>query len=248
MKIVCNPITNSTFVRNGITDKKSLANLINTLTMVNRKQTQPTLEHQSLRGKKMSHRAVAPVIATLLMVAIAVVGGTIIFVFSQGFFGEAQLSGTPLIESVEILGYDTRDVDALRAHDGTVMAAGTGGNVTAAGKQADERIAIYVTNHSVEQVVLDEVRFGGTAYTYNTAASVSLWNSTTSLSQGEYSILTDSTSILQEQTANIPPGQTATILVDLDDNYILGRDAQLKMTTSQDNVFVGTIILGQNRG
>ncbi|GFN40744.1 MAG: hypothetical protein YK1312THETA_50001, partial [Marine Group I thaumarchaeote] len=40
---------------------------------------------------RTKHRAVAPVIATLLMVAIAVVGGTIIFVFSQGFFNQAQV-------------------------------------------------------------------------------------------------------------------------------------------------------------
>ena len=44
---------------------------------------------------KSNHRAVAPVIATLLMVAIAVVGGTIIFVFSQGFFSSSQISGRP---------------------------------------------------------------------------------------------------------------------------------------------------------
>ena len=50
---------------------------------------------------KSSHKAVAPVIATLLMVAIAVVGGTIIFVFSQGFFSSSQISGSPQIEAVQ---------------------------------------------------------------------------------------------------------------------------------------------------
>ena len=49
-------------------------------------------------------RAVAPVIATLLMVAIAVVGGTIIFVFSQGFFNQSQISGTPSIVFAVIIG------------------------------------------------------------------------------------------------------------------------------------------------
>ena len=37
-------------------------------------------------------KAVAPVIATLLLVAIVVVGGSIIFVFSQGFFSNAEIS------------------------------------------------------------------------------------------------------------------------------------------------------------
>jgi len=52
-----------------------------------------------LQSKLTSRRAVAPVIATLLLVAIAVVGGSIVFVFSQGFFSSAQISGAPQIES-----------------------------------------------------------------------------------------------------------------------------------------------------
>ena len=56
--------------------------------------------------KLTSRRAVAPVIATLLLVAIAVVGGSIVFVFSQGFFSSAQISGSPNIESLKITGYD----------------------------------------------------------------------------------------------------------------------------------------------
>jgi len=67
---------------------------------------------QEKRTRK--HRAVAPVIATLLMVAIAVVGGSIIFVFSQGFFSQAQISGTPTIELIKIVGYDARDVTTLQ--------------------------------------------------------------------------------------------------------------------------------------
>ena len=64
----------------------------------------------SKRNKLTSRRAVAPVIATLLLVAIAVVGGSIVFVFSQGFFSSAQISGAPQIESLQITGYDARDV------------------------------------------------------------------------------------------------------------------------------------------
>ncbi len=75
----------------------------------------------TLGKRTRKHRAVAPVIASLLMVAIAVVGGTIIFVFSQGFFNQSQVSGTQKIESVKIIGYDARDVAKLTAHDGLAM-------------------------------------------------------------------------------------------------------------------------------
>ena len=69
-------------------------------------------------NKVASRRAVAPVIAKLLLVAIAVVGGSIIFVFSQGFFSSAQISGQPSVESIEVVGYDMSDVDELVMHDG----------------------------------------------------------------------------------------------------------------------------------
>jgi flagellin-like protein len=195
-----------------------------------------------------NRRAVAPVIATLLMVAIAVVGGTIIFVFSQGFFSQSQISGNPSIESIKILGYDARDADALRAHDGTTMAAGTGGNSTSLGKLVDERITIFLKNDSVGQVLFSEVRIGGTVYSYDSAPTLGAWNDPANLIPGEYSVMSDSTNILQEQAATIQPGQTATIIADLDDNFPIGRDTQFKLTTTNGAVFVGTVVMGQNAG
>ena len=193
-------------------------------------------------------RAVAPVIATLLMVAIAVVGGTIIFVFSQGFFSQSQISGTPSIESVKILGYDARDVDALRAHDGTTMAAGTGGDPAVLGKASDERVAIYLKNDSVQQILFSEIRLGGAVYAYDTSAGLSPWADITDLTPGEYSVMPDAVTILPDQAGTIQPGQTATIIVDLSDNFPIGRDTQFKLTTTNGAVFVGTVVMGQNSG
>ena len=199
-----------------------------------------------------NRRAVAPVIATLLMVAIAVVGGTIIFVFSQGFFSQSQISGNPSIESVKILGYDARDVSALRAHDGQTMPALSAGNVTGnvLGKNADERVAIYVKNDSVNQILFSEIRLGGTVYTYDTAVTLSDWDDSTDLIQGEYSVMQGAlaSEVLQEQAATVQPGETVTIIADLDDNFPIGRDTQFKMTTTNGAVFVGTVVMGQNAG
>ncbi len=198
-----------------------------------------------------NHRAVAPVIATLLMVAIAVVGGTIIFVFSQGFFSQAQISGTPSIESVKIFGYDARDVTALNSHDGTGMIALSSGNATgpnnALGKNPGERVAVFVKNDSVNQVLFSEIRLGGTVYTYDTTATVVDINDPNFI-RGEYEVLLDSTSVLQEQAGTIQPGGTASIFLDLDDNYPIGRDTQFKLTTTNGAVFVGTVVMGQNAG
>ncbi len=206
---------------------------------------------------KNSHKAVAPVIATLLMVAIAVVGGTIIFVFAQGFFSSSQISGTPQIELIQILGYDARSVSLLQMHDGNdmgpilVSSSGNGDpNV-----QADERVAVYITNNSVQKVILGEIAFGGYVYQYTNVATngLDLWNnpSGNGLPLGNYTVLTGTNGgdqLLDEGAGEIKAGQTATIILDLESDLRIGRSSQFKITTSNGNVFVSTVSVGQQSG
>jgi len=186
--------------------------------------------------KLTSRRAVAPVIATLLLVAIAVVGGSIVFVFSQGFFSSAQISGSPTIESLKFTGYDATDGTTLLNHDGTVFSAGnTAGN----GLVINENVSTYLQNNSVGKVTLGEVRFGGTVYNYTS----------TSPGTGDYQILTKGpASILTAASPEIQPGQQVSIILELDENIKNGRDTQFKLTTANGAVFVGTIIAGQQSG
>ncbi len=142
-----------------------------------------------MRIKLSKHKAVAPVIATLLMVAIAVVGGTIIFVFAQGFFSNTQVSGTPTIEAIKVLGYDARDATALQAHDGVLMTAGTAG-VQNGAKTVDERVAVYLKNDSVQKIIIAELRFAGNIYNFTSAAALPAWDDATTLIPGEYAVLT----------------------------------------------------------
>jgi len=204
----------------------------------------------SLERLTRKHRgAAAPVVATLLMIAIAVVGGTILFVFAQGSFNETQISGVPSIEAIVIFGYDARDVPALTAHNGVIMALDTAGVPTPLGKYADERVAVYIKNDSVNPVHLTEIRLGGTVYDYDTFTEpLGAWDDATNLIQGQYSILQDSTTILQEQAALLNPGQSVTILIDLDDSFPINRDTQFKLTTSNGAIFIDTIIMGHNKG
>lgn len=195
-----------------------------------------------IRSRK--HRAVAPIIATLLMVAIAVVGGTIIFVFSQGFFNQAQISGTPSIESVKILGYDARDVTNLEAHDGVVMTA-SGSNSATQGKNIGERVIVYVKNDSVGQILFSEIRLGGSTYSYQTLGLVPGFVAGTG---GTYSVLTNSTHTIASQAGVTEPGETVGIMLNLADNFPTGRDTQFKLTTTNGGVFVGTVVMGQNTG
>jgi len=198
----------------------------------------------TLEKRTRKHRAVAPVIATLLMVAIAVVGGTIIFVFSQGFFSQSQISGTPSIESLRILGYDARDIQFLEAHDGVLMNV-TGSIPANQGKNIQEYVIVYVKNDSVGQVLFSEIRLGGTVYTYTQTAVIPAHTTPTA---GTYTVMDDSSNGITEQAGVAEPGQTIGLLFTLDDNFPPGRDTQFKLSTTNGAVFVGTVVMGQNTG
>jgi len=198
------------------------------------------------------HRAVAPVIATLLLVAIAVVGGTIIFVFAQGFFSQSQISGTPTIESIKILGYDGRDVSALQTHDGgPVLLAASGGDGDSLNEK-HERIAVYLKNDSVQKMLISELRFGGTVYNYTNTATLDAQGAASSIPGGTYDVWLseDGTNdlMLLEGAAEFQPGQTATVILALDTDFKSGRDTQFKLTTTNGAVFVGTVVIGQQSG
>jgi len=212
---------------------------------------------QSKQNKLTSRRAVAPVIATLLLVAIAVVGGSIVFVFSQGFFSSAQISGAPQIESLQIDGYDASDVNNLQLHDGSLVDQQATPNifsgVASNGLLTGERVAVYVTNQGVSQAALTEVRFAGSVYTYATAATLDDFAANTFLDAQEFTIMNKGIALAvaevsQNPTAILQPGQQATILLELEQDVSFGRDAQFKLTTANGAVFVGTVIAGQQSG
>ncbi len=196
------------------------------------------------RKCRSTHRAVAPVIATLLMVAIAVVGGTIIFVFSQGFFNQAQVSGTPTIESVKILGYDARDIASLVAHDGLTMTA-VASDPNDQGKNVGEYVVVYIKNDSSGQVLFSEIRLGGAVYTYVFPGAIP--DHTVAI-VGTYAVMDNSTDSILDQAGVAQPGETIGIIFDLSDNFPIGRDTQFKLTTTNGAVFVGTVVMGQNAG
>jgi len=178
------------------------------------------------------------------MVAIAVVGGTIIFVFSQGFFSNSQISGGPQIELIKILGYDARDEANLNAHDGQIMTV-VSSDPNTLGKNVGERVIVYIKNDSVQQVLFKEIRLGGTVYTHNTVEPIVAFTPGTG---GNYGILANSTHMTPDPVGVDPAGKTVGIIFELNDNFPIGRDVQFKITTTNGAVFVTTVVMGQNIG
>lgn len=188
-----------------------------------------------------------------MLVAIAVVGGSIVFVFAQGYISETQISGTPQIEFVKIIGYDTRDESPLMIHNGLdILPPNCCGDNSDNLKTVDERIAIYIQNNSVQPITISKLTLGGVEYQYTSSLLLGPWQAGGVGPQpGEYVIMTgpDGTvngNILQEGSPRIQPGEIVTVLLDLDNTIKNGRDLQVNIITSKGNVFVSTLIVGQD--
>jgi len=217
---------------------------------------------KSRGSKNFPSRGVAPVIATLLLVAIAVVGGSIIFVFAQDFFSSSHVSGTPAIELIKIVGYDARDVEQVKAHDGIEIITKNKDccGITDGKINVDERIAVYLQNNSVGKIFFSEIRIAGVLYDFTTYTTkpppfgIGGWDqSLVKPQQGEYVILLGHDGrvggdLLPFPAPSMRPGELMTILVDLDQPHQIPRDAQFKLTTTTGAVFVSTIIMGQSSG
>ena len=202
------------------------------------------------KNRISSRRAVSPIIATLLLVAIAGVGGSTVFAFSEDKFASSQVSGSPQIEFVEILGYDTRDVKQLKAHNGQDILSKKCCGIADGVKNPGERIAIYIQSHTAQPVTISELRFGGQEYQYTSAKLLGNWKASVGPQQGEYVVMaghdgTPNGDIIQENSPKIESGQIVTLVLDLDRTINHARDMQVKITTTNGNVFVSTLHVGQ---
>jgi len=199
--------------------------------------------------KTKNRKAVSPIIATLLLVAIAVVGGALIFSFAQGYFTSSQTSGRPNIEQYKITGYDARDTTDLFLHDGDAVPAALVLNPGANGLKIDDSITVFIENKSAQKITLTDVMFGGTKYTYVVGTGV-LPAAQATFTNGKFVMITNAATGLTSTTsaAELAAGQAGTIVLKMTENIKDGRDVQLKLTTGNGNVLVGTIIAGQQEG
>jgi len=207
-----------------------------------------TNQKMDFRNKR---RAVAPIIATLLMVAIAVVGGILIFVFAQGFFTDINV-GAPTIESIEIFGYDARDTDKLTAHTGNEFS--TAVSQTANGKLLDgDGFTLHIRNRGNTAVLIQKVKVFGATY-QQTATPVACGSAAPAKGfflMAEDATLTDTADPVEAVVADcsasfytIGPGNDATILLRYNDDLNndlsvkIGRPIPIVIQTGNGGTFV----------
>ncbi len=188
------------------------------------------------------------IIVTFSLVAITIVGGSIVFSSSLEILDTSQISETIPLESIMILGYDARDVPQFKVHDsGNVLEANSGGNGNGMSEQ-HERMSFYFWNKSNNEIHLAELRFGGTIYTYANTTALDSFGEESGIPGGTYDIWVsrqgENDVMLLDHTAMIKPGDTVTIVFALDKDYKVGRDSQLMLTTTNGNIFVASIVIG----
>jgi len=200
-------------------------------------------------------RAVAPVIATLLMVAIAVVGGMLVFVFAQDFFTATDTMTGPTIEILQIFGYDARDnADGdLENDEGAVCTT----NGAAGGDLEDaDTIALYVRNLGSNDVIIADVSIYNNKGLGGGAAALSVLIPPA----GSWVVNADATCLVDSASSGevIGAGQDATIIIGVgigtgatdaaEDNVKLGRPIFVKVETSSGNIFTKQIVNGRQVG
>ena len=173
---------------------------------------------KTINDYKYSQRAVAPIIATLLMVAISVVGGILIFVFAQGFFTDTNI-GTPTFESLEIFGYDARDQAALEMHndDPTITTDDRTVSVAASGNmKTDDAFVLYVRNKGAIAITIDKIKVYGIDYTWDVITTDTTLGTGTPGAEKEFAV----TTILGDEAKAAPvieSGQEASIIIRYDE-------------------------------
>jgi len=129
-----------------------------------------------------------------------------------------------------------------------------------------DRFTLYVQNQSVGPVVVTEVLLAGAPYVYATIppasgdvlVAASTPPGTGNPDDGEFVILTNGylltggtggvAELKATPSGTLEPGEDVTLLFQISDNVPIGRDVQLKLTTSNGNVFVTTLVAGSKSG
>ncbi|MGQ0795980.1 MAG: archaellin/type IV pilin N-terminal domain-containing protein [Nitrosopumilaceae archaeon] len=205
---------------------------------------------KSIQKTIRSRRAVAPIIATLLLIAIAVIGGVMIYVFTQGFFGDSSISRSPSADTISLSGYDMREIPAatgIEQHENTpVVGMGDAG---AAGMANNEEGALFIRNLGENSYTISKLEVNGRLLTFD---------GTGVLTGGEWGMITvpdtatTTAGVAFQGAATILAGETGTLVVSFDgdgaggndNNAAAGRTIPVKITSSSGSVYNFNVVTG----
>lgn len=227
------------------------------------------LEQPRYSGRTNSHRAVAAVVGTLLMVSITVMASLMLMVFAQDFFDEVDEVSVQFDIPI-IVGYDARDLDGSEEtkfidHTGELIETNTSDEKD--GEFADgDHLVIYVKNDGTDPIEILSVRLGDSTYLYvnrdtgdkdkdDDDNSNSSTISDSFPGEGEFIICIeegcDSSDEFTDESAIIDPGQKVTIILEKDEtgvDFSVGSKPRIVITTENDGIAFTTVVVGSQRG
>lgn len=207
---------------------------------------------------------VAPIIATLLLIAITVIGGVMIYLFTQGFFGNANISTIPTVDTIIMSGYDMREIKGnppcanphhpatrgVTTHEGIIICHGDKTDVIN-GKVDQEAGTIFIKNIGQKPYTITKLEVNGRLLDFKTKDNDIKNNA------GVFGIYTvpDTKTPTADTTlrdvATILPGQEGTLVVTFDgsgtatDNSVAnGRMIPIKLTSSGGSVYNFIVVIG----
>lgn len=157
---------------------------------------------------RTAKRGVSPIIATLMLVAVAVVGGVVVYTYFQNISTKTA-SQNITVENVQLLGYDIRQVNPITNHLG-------GGIANANNATAITYAALYIKNNSPSPIEINRVYVNGAAYNFNPGAlGAGQFHVGSSVSSGSNTVNVGSTdTLLLRFSTAITAGTNLTIIVE----------------------------------
>jgi len=203
----------------------------------------------------IANREFSPGFVIVVLVIVAALGGGINFALTQGYLNSVQASNLSGIETILFLGYDATDSDVLVYHDDYLSNTQPywHGNRSPDGINHGERIGVYVQNNSAKKITFSEISLAGIVYSFQDMGpkyQMTPYSMDAPLNNKEYTIVINGNLNAPADTivGKIPelkPGQTATIILELEQTINKNRDMHFQIITEEGGIFVYTVVSGQ---
>jgi hypothetical protein len=191
-------------------------------------------------------KAVQPIIATLLLIGISVVGGLSIYFWTGNAFSVTGIT-PPVTEFVQIIGYDARDTLNIGGFDNSGANLDNNPSIgslsTASG--TEEFIVIKLRNTGVASVLIDKISIIGVDHFFDPDAS----GITDQPSAGTFEVYTKLDGNTSSKASPIiEPSEDVRLAIKLSsnipDHIELGKKTAIKIHTQQGNVMAQFITTG----
>jgi len=162
-----------------------------------------------MKSYRLRRRGVSPIIATLMLVAIAVVGGVVVYTYFNNISTKSQVQSVTL-HALQLLGYDARQINPITNHLGAgISSANNATSIT--------YIALYIKNSGTQQMEINRVYVNGASLTFNSGTlGTGQFHVGSSVTSGVNTLNAGNTdTLLLRLSSAAPSGANLTVVVEV---------------------------------